>query len=287
MYENFWFKQQMQDPYTPSATTTDRWAQEDQAKQAAADQQAKANRIAEIKSRIAEIDRLIAEKHGPYAAAAEAARTGNMTPYLQLLTQQQAAATQKATSAKGIENELYNAEKYIPNLDGSDEERRAAVGTIQTTLAKAVELGGESIKEKPSYKRLAAALAREPAPSIEAKMVDLQNAMWDERENLGYVSDETYKAALDLISANKGSEKIKQLQQVAEKYKKYTKSSTEARKVSKAKGDAAYKAWPSFTGQTAVSKAQDLWRKYLDEGHPITKYYELLPGSIYPRKKVK
>ena len=134
----------------------------------------KEERKAAIRKRIIEIDNQLAS-HGQYVTAAEAARVGNLSPYMQLLSQQQNTAQSLKSAATGITNELYNAEKFIPALGGTDEERRAAEGAIRTAMNKAVELGGESVRENPSYKRLEKALEGDPEDTIKARATSLMN----------------------------------------------------------------------------------------------------------------
>ena len=239
MYENFFFKQQMA-PYAPSAETTDRWAQEDQAKQAAADQQAKANRIAEIKSRIAEIDSLIAEKHGPYAAAAEAARLGDFTPYLQLLSQQATSANQAAMSAKGIDNMLFDAEKLTWGLKSKNAEDREMVrSNIAATLRRAEDAArkqGVDLSKNESYQRLKAAMDEGARASIVYEGEEkFANTLWS-KSQAGNLRDEDIVKAKEWVEAHPDSQFASKVIQVVQEYApKTTESKARA---SKRKADA-------------------------------------------------
>jgi len=257
-------------------------ASADAGAQATVDAATREARKAQIRKRLAEIDAQLA-KHGQYSVAAEAARIGNMSPYMQLLSQQQNASAANRAAAQGIENELYNAAKYLPALDGTDEERRAATGAIQVALDKADAKGGEEIKKLKIYRDLKNALGSPRGATVTAKINELENRLWNEREELGYVKDATYKELVDFLASEEGSDKTGRGQQVADRYKALTKTAKDKRDAKKAQAKAEYDAWPVMT----PLQAENRWRELLDAGHPITKYYELRPGNAKPTKRTK
>ena len=265
-----------------AAPTTGGQAAADASAQATADVATREAQKAQIRKRLAEIDAQLA-RHNQYSVAAEAARIGDMSPYMQLLSLQQNAGAAGRAAAQGLENELYNAAKYLPALDGTDEERRAATGTIQVALDKADAKGGEEVKKLKIYQDLKNALGSPRGSTVAAKINELENRMWDEREKLGYVKDATYKELTDLLASEEGSDKTGRGQDVATRYKSYTQAARAKVATEKAQAKAEYDAWPVMTPLQANIR----WTELADAGHPITKYYELRTGMAKPTKRTK
>lgn len=239
-------------------------------------------RKAEIRKRLAEIDAQLA-RHNQYSVAAKAARIGDMTPYMQILSQQQNASATSRAATQGIENELYNAAKAIPILDGTDEERRAAMGTIQVALEKADAKNDPAIKELKIYKELKSALGAPRGATVTAKINEFENRMWNELQKNGYVEDDTHKELVDYLASEEGSDKTGRGQQVADRYKGLTKAAKAKVAAKKAQAKAEYDAWPVMTPLEANIK----WAELADAGHPITEYYELRAGMAKPTKRTK
>lgn len=264
------------------APTTGGQAAADASAQATADVATREAQKAQIRKRLAEIDAQLA-RHNQYSVAAEAARIGDMSPYMQLLSLQQNAGAAGRAAAQGIENELYNAAKAIPALDGTDEERRAAMGAIQVALEKADAKGGEEIKKLKIYQDLKSALGAPRGTTVAAKIKELENRMWNEYQKNGYVEDKTYKELVDFLASEEGSDKTGSGQQAADRYKGLTKTAKAKAAAKKAQAKAEYDAWPVMTPLEANIK----WAELADAGHPITEYYELRAGMAKPTKRTK
>lgn len=106
-----------------AASTTGGQAAADASAQATVDVAEREARKAAIRKRLAEIDAQLA-KHNQYSVAAEAARIGDMSPYMQLLSMQQNAGAANRATAQGIENTLYQAEGLTGGLKSAASEDR-------------------------------------------------------------------------------------------------------------------------------------------------------------------
>lgn len=153
--DDFQFNWQGQGPITPPTFVTPRQRAEEQ--QAL---QQKEARKAEIRKRLAEIDALLA-KHGQYSVAAEAARIGDMSPYMQILSQQQNAGAASRAATQGIENTLYQAEGLLGGLKSAASEDReqflAKIKSLQNQArdrAKAAGMSDADFEKLPVNQRV-------------------------------------------------------------------------------------------------------------------------------------
>lgn len=173
--DDFQFNWQGQGPITPPTFVTPRQRAEEQ--QAL---QQKEARKAEIRKRLAEIDALLA-KHGQYSVAAEAARIGDMSPYMQILSQQQNASATSRAATQGIENTLYQAEGLLGGLKSAASEDReqylAKIKSLQNQArdrAKAAGMSDADFEKLPVNQRVKEAV--------------------DQYEGVTKAADETYLA---------------------------------------------------------------------------------------------
>ena len=162
---DFQFNFKGQGPITPPTfVTPQQRAEEQQASQQALQQ--KEARKAQIRKRLAEIDAQLAT-HGQYSVAAEAARIGNMSPYMQLLSQQQNAGAANRATAQGIENALYQAEGLVGGLKSAASEDReqflAKIKALQNQArdrAKASGMSDADFEKLPVNQRVSEAIAQ-------------------------------------------------------------------------------------------------------------------------------
>ena len=152
------FQFNWQGPITPPTFVTPR--------QRAEEQQQKEARKAEIRKRLAEIDAQLAT-HSQYSVAAEAARIGDMSPYMQILSQQQNAGAASRATAQGIENTLYQAEGLLGGLKSAASEDReqflAKIKALQNQAhdrAKAAGMSDADFEKLPVNQRVSEAVAQ-------------------------------------------------------------------------------------------------------------------------------
>lgn len=137
-----------------------------------ADRNEKIAKLGELKEKLVAIDAEIAKvKASPMsretetAVAAKLAEIGDTSAYQAILARQQNQDAQKKSNASAIDNMLYDAEKVMRGLTSAEtaEQRAMYRSTLEGTLRQAEEVGaklGIDATQHPSYKRIAAALAR-------------------------------------------------------------------------------------------------------------------------------
>ena len=193
----------------------------------------KQQRLAELKSRLSEIDNEIATLSGTdREVAAKLASIGNLGVYQQLLSQNAASQQSAGAAAQGVENMLYEAEKLTWGLDAkSDEDRRMVRSNIDATLRRAEDQAaraGIDVKKNPTYMRLVEAIdSADKASRVRESERKRANEWWSKARRNELVNADIAEIE-DFIEKNPDSDTASQLRPLVEQYKPKTRENKAA-----------------------------------------------------------
>lgn len=199
------------------------------------------NKLAEIDNNIAQLQQGGADEEK--AIAAKLAEIGDTSLYQGILAREQNQAAQQKSSAAGIDNLLFEADKLIWGLDSDSEEgRKATRQNIRAMLDQAKKLAEQNGVELPEkYKMLRDKLEGSDNASIVYESVrtnyrELSNKMAVALERKGAIPDELREEAVKFVEEHPNSEEALKIQGLLQSTKGKTVSAKAA--ASKRKQDA-------------------------------------------------
>ena len=199
------------------------------------------NKLAEIDNNIAQLQQGGADEEK--AIAAKLAEIGDTSLYQGILAREQNQAAQQKSSAAGIDNLLFEADKLIWGLDSDSEEgRKATRQNIRAMLDQAKKLAEQNGVELPEkYKMLRDKLDGSDNASIVYESVrtnyrELSNKMAVALERKGAIPDELREQAVKFVEEHPNSEEALKIQGLLQSTKGKTVSAKAA--ASKRKQDA-------------------------------------------------
>lgn len=191
--------------------------------------------LTSVTNQIAEIDKAtpgLAKNPKEWEIAAERAEIGDMSAYDNLVSR----GSSDATTASGIENELYNAEKLTWGLHSkSNEDIAIARANIEASLRRAEEWASRTGKELPSsYYRLRKEL--DSVPDVSDDYMNARNYGNDLALKIyrGTATDEDIEKGVAWAEKNPNSDAAKEILEAA-KSGKYSTVEAKARRKSREK----------------------------------------------------
>ena len=172
------------------------------------------------------------------AIAAKLAEIGDTSLYQGILAREQNQAAQQKSSAAGIDNMLYEADKLTFGLDSkSEEERNAVRQNIRATLDRAEEIAKQTGTQLPEkYYRLRDKLEGSDKASIVYESERKRANEWWAKARNKTLTDKDIAEVKDFIEKHPDSDAATQLRPLVEQYAPQTVESKAA--ASKRKNDA-------------------------------------------------
>ena len=229
--------------------------------------QEKKQRLAVLEEQLRQIDGQIAElQQGgadeEKAIAAKLAEIGDTSLYQGILAREQNQAAQQKSSAAGIDNLLFEADKLIWGLDSDSEEgRKATRQNIRAMLDQAKKLAEQNGVELPEkYKMLRNKLEGSDNASIVYESVrtnyrELSNKMAVALERKGAIPDELREEAVKFVEEHPNSEEALKIQGLLQS----TKGKTVSAKATASKRTADAKAIVDTLRDLSVDEQLRRW----------------------------
>lgn len=194
------------------------------------------NKLAEIDNNIAQLQQGGADEEK--AIAAKLAEIGDTSLYQGILAREQNQAAQQKSSAAGIDNMLYEADKLTFGLDSkSEEERNAVRQNIRATLDRAEEIAKQTGTQLPEkYYKLRNKLEGSDKASIVYESERKRANEWWAKARNKTLTDKDIAEVKDFIEKHPDSDAATQLRPLVEQYAPQTVESKAA--ASKRKSDA-------------------------------------------------
>lgn len=245
--------------------------------------QEKKQRLAVLEEQLRQIDGQIAElQQGgadeEKAIAAKLAEIGDTSLYQGILAREQNQAAQQKSSAAGIDNLLFEADKLIWGLDSDSEEgRKATRQNIRAMLDQAKKLAEQNGVELPEkYKMLRDKLEGSDNASIVYESVrtnyrELSNKMAVALERKGAIPDELREEAVKFVEEHPNSEEALKIQGLLQSTKGKTVSAKAYASKRKKEADDLYYSLRKLDPEIATKRIANLTpykRKLLEDFHP-------------------
>ena len=204
--------------------------------------QEKKQRLAVLEEQLKQIDGQIAElQQGgadeEKAIAAKLAEIGDTSLYQGILAREQNQAAQQKSSSTGINNLLFETDKFTFGLDSkSDEERTIARNEIRVNLEKAKYMADQTgTPLPPKYYQLKARLEQGTEPNGESPaeggaetLLQKENTL-SQLDRTGQLSDNDLEPIATYL-ADKGNRNKQEYKKVEELYNKYKNRTVEAKR---------------------------------------------------------
>lgn len=245
--------------------------------------QEKKQRLAVLEEQLRQIDNNIAQlQQGgadeEKAIAAKLAEIGDTSLYQGILAREQNQAAQQKSSAAGIDNLLFEADKLIWGLDSDSEEgRKATRQNIRAMLDQAKKLAEQNGVELPEkYKMLRDKLEGSDNASIVYESVrtnyrELSNKMAVALERKGAIPDELREEAVKFVEEHPNSEEALKIQGLLQSTKGKTVSAKANASKRKKEADDLYYSLRKLDPEIATKRIANLTpykRKLLEDFHP-------------------
>lgn len=248
--------------------------------------QAKRQQLAQLKEKLAEIDTQIASVEAggadeEKAIAAKLAEIGDTSLYQGILAREQNQAAQQKSSSTGINNLLFETDKFTFGLDSkSDEERTIARNEIRVNLEKAKYMADQTGTPLPDkYYQLKARLEQGTEPNGEAPAEGGAETLLQKENTLSQLDRTNQLSDNDLeplatYLADKGNLNKQEYKKVEELYNKFKNKTKESKAyASKRKQDAEdlYYSLNNLSKEEATKRIANLSsreRKLLADFHP-------------------
>lgn len=245
--------------------------------------QEKKQRLAVLEEQLKQIDGQIAElQQGgadeEKAIAAKLAEIGDTSLYQGILAREQNQAAQQKSSAAGIDNLLFEADKLIWGLDSDSEEgRKATRQNIRAMLDQAKKLAEQNGVELPEkYKMLRDKLEGSDNASIVYESVrtnyrELSNKMAVALERKGAIPDELREEAVKFVEEHPNSEEALKIQGLLQSTKGKTVSAKAYASKRKKEADDLCYSLRKLDPEIATKRIANLTpykRKLLEDFHP-------------------
>lgn len=240
--------------------------------------QEKKQKLALLENKLAEIDNNIAQlqqggSDEEKAIAAKLAEIGDTSLYQGILAREQNQAAQQKSSAAGIDNMLYEADKLTFGLDSkSEEERNAVRQNIRATLDRAEEIAKQTGTQLPEkYYRLRDKLEGSDKASIVYESERKRANEWWAKARNKTLTDKDIAEVRDFIERHPDSDAATKLRPLVEQYAPQTVESKAA--ASKRKQDARnlYDILSDLPKDELSRRARNLTaseRKLLEDHYP-------------------
>lgn len=234
------------------------------------------NKLAEIDNNIAQLQQGGADEEK--AIAAKLAEIGDTSLYQGILAREQNQAAQQKSSAAGIDNLLFEADKLIWGLDSDSEEgRKATRQNIRAMLDQAKKLAEQNGVELPEkYKMLRDKLEGSDNASIVYESVrtnyrELSNKMAVALERKGAIPDELREEAVKFVEEHPNSEEALKIQGLLQSTKGKTVSAKAYASKRKKEADDLCYSLRKLDPEIATKRIANLTpykRKLLEDFHP-------------------
>lgn len=240
--------------------------------------QEKKQKLASLEQQLMKIDTDLAQlQQGgadeEKAIAAKLAEIGDTSLYQGILAREQNQAAQQKSSAAGIDNMLYEADKLTFGLDSkSEEERNAVRQNIRATLDRAEEIAKQTGTQLPEkYYRLRDKLKGSDEASIVYESERKRANEWWAKARNKNLTDKDIAEVKDFIEKHPDSDAATQLRPLVEQYAPQTVESKAA--ASKRKNDAKnlYDILSDLPKDELARRARNLTaseRKLLEDFYP-------------------
>lgn len=248
--------------------------------------QEKKQRLAVLEEQLKQIDGQIAElQQGgadeEKAIAAKLAEIGDTSLYQGILAREQNQAAQQKSSSTGINNLLFETDKFTFGLDSkSDEERTIARNEIRVNLEKAKYMADQTGTPLPDkYYQLKARLEQGTEPNGEAPAEGGAETLLQKENTLSQLARTNQLSDNDLEplstyladKGNRNKQEYKKVEELYNKFKNKTKESRAAASKRKKDADDLYYSLNNLSKEETTKRIANLSsreRKLLADFHP-------------------